>query len=166
LICPSCIYMTRRQSDMRTLGCGHNPPCPVSYVSTSADILEESPLSFLLDDLLPAGYIPTKVNALATDIMALSQNIKWFVDPASSRNPADLCLLNYSVAFSTWRITLDVVEAELNRVGISCLRFDGKVPQKDRQDVLDRFRSDPSVRVLLLTLACGSAGCVNERNQT
>ncbi|KAH7171392.1 P-loop containing nucleoside triphosphate hydrolase protein [Dactylonectria macrodidyma] len=63
-----------------------------------------------------------------------------------------------SIVFSTWRTTLDVLEAGLNKASIKTLRFDGKVPQKDRQNVLDRFRTDPNVRVLLLTLSCGAVG--------
>lgn len=57
-------------------------------------------------------------------------------------------------------MTLDVVEAGLSQAGIPALRFDGKVPQKERQSVVDRFRHDPNVRVLLLTLSCGAVGYV------
>ena len=55
-------------------------------------------------------------------------------------------------------MTLDVVEAGLNQASIPCLRFDGKVPQKDRHGVVERFRNDPSVKVLLLTLSSGAVG--------
>jgi SNF2 family DNA or RNA helicase len=63
-----------------------------------------------------------------------------------------------SIVFSTWRLTLNIVEAGLNQASIRCLRFDGKVPQSERQSVIEEFRKDASVRVLLLTLACGNAG--------
>ena len=62
------------------------------------------------------------------------------------------------MVFSTWRMTLDIVEYALNQANIGLLRFDGKVPQKERQVVIDKFRSDPSIRVLLLTLSCGAVG--------
>ena len=55
-------------------------------------------------------------------------------------------------------MALDVVEAALRQAGISSLRFDGKVPQQKRTSVLDQFKSDPNVRVLLLTLSCGAVG--------
>lgn len=55
-------------------------------------------------------------------------------------------------------MTLDVVQAGLLQAGIQALRFDGEVPQRDRQGVIERFRSDMSVRVLLLTLSCGAVG--------
>lgn len=65
-----------------------------------------------------------------------------------------------SIVFSSWRLTLNVVEAALGQASIRCLRFDGKVPQGERQSVIRQFKTDPSVRVLLLTLACGNFGCV------
>jgi SWI/SNF-related matrix-associated actin-dependent regulator of chromatin subfamily A3 len=64
----------------------------------------------------------------------------------------------HSIVFSTWRLTLDIVEAGLDQSSIPSVRFDGKVPQKDRQNLVDKFRNDPSIRVMLLTLSCGAAG--------
>lgn len=64
----------------------------------------------------------------------------------------------FSIVFSTWRLTLELVEAGLEQASIPCVRFDGKVPQKDRQKVVERFRTDPTVRVMLLTLSCGAVG--------
>lgn len=55
-------------------------------------------------------------------------------------------------------MTLDVVEEGIKRMGINHVRFDGKVPQKERQAVIDKFRRDPSVQVMLLTLSCGAVG--------
>jgi SNF2 family DNA or RNA helicase len=63
-----------------------------------------------------------------------------------------------SVVFSTWRMMLDVVELSLNEANIKFLRFDGKVPKKDRKGIIDKFRKDPSFKVLLLTLTCGAVG--------
>lgn len=63
-----------------------------------------------------------------------------------------------SIVFSAWRLTLDVVETGLCEAGIRCVRFDGKVPQVQRPAVLNQFRADPALRVLLLTLSCGAVG--------
>jgi SNF2 family DNA or RNA helicase len=64
----------------------------------------------------------------------------------------------HSIVFSTWRLTLELIEAGLEQASIASVRFDGKVPQKDRQKVVERFRKDPTVRVMLLTLSCGAVG--------
>lgn len=63
-----------------------------------------------------------------------------------------------SVVFSTWRLTLDMVEKGLKNAGIRSIRFDGSVPQKERQSVVDGFKADPGIRVMLLTLSCGAVG--------
>ncbi|KAF0636756.1 hypothetical protein FPSE5266_08807 [Fusarium pseudograminearum] len=130
-ICAECT-----QSSGQNIECGHNPRCAVAQVSTSGQSLETS-----LSDMQPQTDIglPSKVKALITDIKSLP--------------PHEKC-----VVFSTWRMTLDIVEAGLEQSSISSVRFDGKVPQRSRQKVVDNFRNDPSVRVMLLTLSCGAAG--------
>jgi SNF2 family DNA or RNA helicase len=55
-------------------------------------------------------------------------------------------------------MTLEIVEAGLKQAHIPYLRFDGKVPQKNRQAVIERFRKDPSIKVMILTLSCGAVG--------
>ncbi|UZP43118.1 hypothetical protein NXS19_010934 [Fusarium pseudograminearum] len=130
-ICAECT-----QSSGQNIECGHNPRCAVAQVSTSGQSLETS-----LSDMQPQTDIglPSKVKALITDIKSLP--------------PHEKC-----VVFSTWRMTLDIVEAGLEQSSISSVRFDGKVPQRSRQKVVDNFRNDPSVHVMLLTLSCGAAG--------
>ncbi|KAH8652844.1 SNF2 family N-terminal domain-containing protein [Ilyonectria robusta] len=136
-ICSSCVQGLAHR--IQALGCGHNPPCPMAPVSTSASSLEESPLQISLGNVVGSAYLPTKVKALVEDLQALPGDVKC-------------------VVFSTWRMTLDVVESGLKQAGILGLRFDGKVPQRDRQGVVERFRNDPTIRVLLLTLSCGAVG--------
>ncbi|KAJ2988129.1 hypothetical protein NUW58_g4138 [Xylaria curta] len=63
-----------------------------------------------------------------------------------------------AIVFSTWRLTLDLITRGLEDERIRSIRFDGKVPQKDRQSVLGLFNSDPGLRVMLLTLSCGAVG--------
>ncbi|KAG7294426.1 hypothetical protein NEMBOFW57_004497 [Staphylotrichum longicolle] len=58
----------------------------------------------------------------------------------------------------SWRMTLNLVEMGLKEAGISYVRFDGKVRQRDRQAVIKKFRKDPTVQVFLLTLSCGAVG--------
>lgn len=65
-----------------------------------------------------------------------------------------------SIVFSTWRLTLDIVEAGLKQAGIRSVRLDGKVAQAQRQPVLNEFKANPEVRVILVTLQCGAVGYV------
>jgi len=69
-------------------------------------------------------------------------------------------LTGNSIVFSTWRLTLNVIETGLNQAGIQSARFDGKVPLKERQSAVKRFRTDPNTRIMLLTLSSGAVGSV------
>ncbi|KAI1501806.1 SNF2 family N-terminal domain-containing protein [Biscogniauxia marginata] len=137
-ICSVCVQKLSSNGGM--VACGHVPPCPVGPVSTDTSALDEPSAlpGNRLGGILSAG-LPSKVAMLLGDLGKLPSNVKCIV-------------------FSTWRMTLDVVEAGLKQALIPCLRFDGKVPQKDRNGVIERFRNDPSIKVLLLTLSCGAVG--------
>jgi superfamily II DNA or RNA helicase len=61
------------------------------------------------------------------------------------------------VLFSEWTTMLDLIERELEDIGVEWVRLDGKVPQKKRQQLVNRFRRDPECRLFLTTNA-GSVG--------
>ncbi|KAM0231289.1 hypothetical protein ACHAPO_008672 [Fusarium lateritium] len=130
-VCPECVQRSGRNVD-----CGHKGGCAVARISMSGESLDAT-----LSDMQPQTNItlPSKVKALITNISNL---------PSSEK----------CVVFSTWRLTLDIIEAGLAQSSISSVRFDGTVPPKSRQNVVDKFRTDPSIRVMLLTLSCGAAG--------
>ncbi|RTE75698.1 hypothetical protein BHE90_009822 [Fusarium euwallaceae] len=119
--------------------CGHS--CPTAAISTESSVLE-STLDEVQQQTRPTYRgLSSKVGALITDINALPRQEKCIV-------------------FSAWRVTLDMVEAGLEQASISNVRFDGKVPQSDRQNIVETFMTDPSIRVMLLTLYCDTAGQV------
>ncbi|KAL7917884.1 SNF2 family N-terminal domain-containing protein [Trichoderma austrokoningii] len=140
LICFDCVSMKR------PIDCGHSPPCDFAGVYLNPNSLEETSLSLSLNSFERAASsssqnlkFPPKVVALVGQLKALPPGVK-------------------SVVFSTWRTTLDIVEAGLNQASVECLRFDGGIPLKERQTVIDRFRQDSTPSVLLLTLSCGAVG--------
>ncbi|ANB15029.1 DNA helicase RAD5 [Sugiyamaella lignohabitans] len=71
---------------------------------------------------------------------------------------ADINNNTKSVVFSQFTSYLDLIEAELSIHEISTLRFDGTLSQSARSDVLDKFKNDPSKRVLLISLKAGGVG--------
>ncbi|KAH8690625.1 SNF2 family N-terminal domain-containing protein [Talaromyces proteolyticus] len=140
-VCPDCVQRSHEDCAKDFL-CGHSPPHPFAPVSLNRDILEDG-------ILMPAQSTPgsdVMLNRLPSKVTSLLRRLKS--QPFDSK----------SIVFSTWRMTLDVVEAGLDKAQIQCLRYDGKVPQKERKNILDRFRRDPSISVLLLTLSCGAVG--------
>ncbi|KAK1751104.1 SNF2 family N-terminal domain-containing protein [Echria macrotheca] len=130
--CADCVQGYNRRK--RTMTCGHSPPHPVAPVSLEFTDLESGP------GVLPMSKpLSSKVTALIAQLRRVEPHVK-------------------SVVFSSWRMSLDLVEAGLEREGIGYLRFDGKLPQKQRKPVIDEFKRNPKIRVFLLTLSCGAVG--------
>ncbi len=61
-----------------------------------------------------------------------------------------------AIIFSQWVEPLEVLATALDRFGP--LQYHGRIPQKDRTPVLDRFRDDPDKHVLLMSYGAGSVG--------
>ncbi|KAK5987284.1 SMARCA3-like protein [Cladobotryum mycophilum] len=135
--CSNCAKDTSRSG--KPFRCEHEPACSVTLVSLD-NSWDEIPIqtTYGLGGNYPLEF-PTKIKVLLDDLQKLPGDVKC-------------------VVFSTWRMTLDVVKAALDHASIPSVRFDGTVQQKDRQNIVDRFRNDPTVRVMLLTLSCGAVG--------
>jgi SNF2 family DNA or RNA helicase len=61
-----------------------------------------------------------------------------------------------AIIFSQWVEPLEILARQLAPLGP--LQYHGKVPQRERQPILDRFRTDPSKHVLLMSYGTGSVG--------
>ncbi|UKZ62119.1 uncharacterized protein TrAtP1_003379 [Trichoderma atroviride] len=133
-VCSSCVSV--HTNSITLPSCSHANPCSIASISTQ--IFETDDSCNMTFNHLGAD-LPTKVSMLISDLQTQPYNTKC-------------------VVFSSWRTTLDIIEVGLKQSCIPCLRFDGKVAQKDRQNVIKRFREDPTMRVLLLTLSCGAVG--------
>ncbi|KAL7958743.1 SNF2 family N-terminal domain-containing protein [Trichoderma compactum] len=133
-VCSSCI--STRSHPVVFKSCSHEIICPFANIST--DIFETDDVPNLTMSQLSDG-LPTKISMLISDLQNQPHDVKC-------------------VVFSSWRTTLEIIEVVLKHACIPCLRFDGKVAQKDRHAVIERFRKDPTIRVLLVTLSCGAVG--------
>lgn len=60
--------------------------------------------------------------------------------------------------FSSWRDTLDILAKILMSEGIPFVQIDGRNPLMGRTELLSRFRQDPIVKVLLISINTGAAG--------
>lgn len=61
-----------------------------------------------------------------------------------------------AIIFSQWVEPLEFLAEALAAVGP--LQYHGRVPQKERQPVLDQFKKDPTKHVLLMSYGTGSVG--------
>ncbi len=62
-----------------------------------------------------------------------------------------------TIVFSEWTTMLNLIEPLLRDCGLEHVRLDGSVPQKKRQELVNRFQRDPDCRVFLTTNA-GATG--------
>ena len=62
-----------------------------------------------------------------------------------------------AVLFSEWTTMLDLIEPLLDRHNLNYVRLDGKVPQKKRQQLVNRFQTDDNCKLFITTNA-GSTG--------
>ena len=63
-----------------------------------------------------------------------------------------------SLVFSYWRNALTSLEIQLRNQKISCVRIDGDRSADQRTKALTAFRTQPEVKVMLITFGTGSVG--------
>ena len=63
-----------------------------------------------------------------------------------------------SLVFSCWTTTLDALELALTSENMHFVRIDGSQSLGEREMKMDRFQSDPALRIMLLSTGCGSTG--------
>jgi len=63
-----------------------------------------------------------------------------------------------SVVFSGWTQYLDLISLALNKASISHVRLDGKMSVSARSRVLEQFRTDPAITVILISIRAGGQG--------
>jgi TATA-binding protein-associated factor len=89
--------------------------------------------------------------------MLENDNVDFFDDnPSGQGIETSKCLV-----FAQFTQSLDIVEQMLfepHMPSLRYLRLDGRVPEKQRSAVVDRFNQDPDIKVLLLTTKVGGLG--------
>lgn len=73
-----------------------------------------------------------------------------------------------SLIFSYWTTTLDSLASALSSCNMSHVRIDGSLSLDQRRKVIEKFQSEPGLRIMLLTFGSGSVGSVScsESNST
>jgi SNF2 family DNA or RNA helicase len=61
-----------------------------------------------------------------------------------------------AIVFSQWVEPLEMLAQVLEPLG--ALQFHGRVPHRERQEILDQFKSDPDKHVILMSYGTGSVG--------
>ena len=91
----------------------------------------------------------TKVKALIDDLMKSELQT---AELPSHEDPIR------SVVFSGWTTYLDLISHALDENGIPHVRLDGKMSLKARARVMEEFKSNPSIAVMIVSIKAGGQG--------
>ncbi|TVY84850.1 DNA repair protein RAD5A, partial [Lachnellula suecica] len=136
LVCGFCSKSSSKSQPGLT--CSHNPPCKSFEVAWSQEPISASDAQEQLPQLLPQ-HVSTKLKTLLEDLKACPEDEK-------------------SVVFSYWTFTLDLVESLLRQASISYTRIDGRYSGAKREEAIQMFQTDDTIKVILVSITCGGAG--------
>ncbi|PVV00497.1 hypothetical protein BB560_005120, partial [Smittium megazygosporum] len=104
------------------------------------------------------NFSSTKMKALIEDLLKLQQNTKPHISQCSTNEDDQIFITPKSVVFSQWTSALDILEKELNSVGLKFSRLDGSMKRQVREEAIEVFSNDPSCNVMLISLKAGGVG--------
>ena len=158
----SCAHSFCRECIDLCLGSLGRAPCPQCRVPVKRSDLISIPThnnSRFSVDLDKCWRPSAKLTALMSDLTEDLATPLPEVDPLAVLPPnARAPTVRKAVIISQWTSMLDLVQRPLETEGIAYERFDGSLSQPQREKVLSRFKDDPSVRVLLVSLRAGGVG--------
>ncbi|KAF7900918.1 hypothetical protein EAF00_003139 [Botryotinia globosa] len=163
IICGLCIGAYKTQLEEMAFG-GSLVGCPTCHQQISPSMFfslkqeevdkeEESRLKTKESakagkDLSNYGGPHTKTIALIHDLLASRRE--------SQANPNEPPIK--SVVFSGWTTHLDLIQLALQENNIPYTRLDGKMTRIARSMAMEKFRDDPSIVVILVSIAAGGLG--------
>lgn len=136
LTCGSCVKDYPSGQPVPT--CSHLPLCKSVEVSWTPDIFTVAGVGKTLPDI-PEEQVSTKLKMLLRDLQTCPKGEK-------------------SVVFSYWTFTLDLIESLLKKASISYTRIDGQHSGDKREEAIQKFQTDDSIQIILVSITCGGAG--------
>lgn len=128
---------------------GSNPPRESSSQPTDAEPSQAPPAiatkicRSIMQRIKTAEFkTSTKIEALMQELEIMQRN-----DPSSK-----------ALVFSQFSRFLEIVEWRIKRQGISCASLLGSMPITSRNNIVITFQTDPSLKVLLISLKAGGEG--------
>jgi SWI/SNF-related matrix-associated actin-dependent regulator of chromatin subfamily A3 len=174
LICCECL--PQYEADLKEARVGNKAQCPLcekvivgSFLASKekrgpkkAPLWSVSPPPLASFDV-NGGY-STKLSTLLQDIESQDQSDKRY--RLSNSMPFHMFLkplantILHSIVFSAWKKSLDLVACLFSIKAIPFAIVDGSLPLPERRKALSSFKSDPDIKVLLMTLGTGAVGHV------
>ncbi|KAJ3265917.1 hypothetical protein HDU77_003391 [Chytriomyces hyalinus] len=134
--CPMCEHKLGKKDIME-----------IKETDLGEDAMAAADLAADLGALLEMDGQSTKIRALVEDLAVVK------MECVSKGVP-----LIKSIVFSQWTSVLDLIQEPLKNAGFQFTRLDGKMARADRNTAMTRFKTDPAISVLLLSLKAGGVG--------
>ncbi|KAJ1936000.1 hypothetical protein EC988_008320, partial [Linderina pennispora] len=162
------------QQSQRMISSGSSQPASAAVPPPRSEPAQEEPQDTEQQDeitrLCSEYDTSTKILALISDLEKIRSH-SWISDPdfrVDQDHPmvvervAELAespeIAEKSVVFSQWTTMLNLIEPQLKRNNIRFARLDGTMSRMQRTANLAKFKNDPGVRVLLVSLKAGGVG--------
>ena len=162
LICPQC-RSTHIDDATPQLTEDHHHTCRYcdQYVRFGLFALRESTLTSIIETKKAAQkgkkkWDESTYSGPHTKVQALLEDLKRSA-AQSAALPDDEPPIR-SVVFSGWVTYLELIEHALELNGFKSVRLDGTMSLKARRAVLDAFKNDPSITILLVSIKAGGQG--------
>lgn len=163
LICPNCHpeHVRHAESQLTKDHYHHCQYCE-QYVRFGLFELRQSTLKNILDARKAkqkgkkAKWDEGSYSGPHTKVQALLEDLKKSA-AESAALPADEPPIR-SVVFSGWVTYIELIEHALEQNGFNSVRLDGSMSLKARREVLTKFKEDPSVTILLVSIKAGGQG--------
>eukprot|EP01083_Nonionella_stella_P277830 944656_1 len=142
------------------------PSCRQPFTLDEAVTLEDARESPRIKPPQSVSSSPAAVsiNPVAPAVDRLAMHPEWRSSAKIDRLVQILCDIRRNkpdskvLLFSQWTRMLDLVEIPLKSERFEYRRYDGKLSRKQREAVIEEMREDPKVKILLMSLRCGSLG--------
>lgn len=105
---------------------------------------------------VPKGRKPGIMQKIKASEFQSSTKIEALVDEVKKMQKRDPTAKG--IVFSQFGVMLELVEFRLKRDGISCVVFRGGMSMQARNDALIAFNSDPTLKIILISLKAGGEG--------
>ncbi|KAL9593232.1 MAG: hypothetical protein Q9179_006010 [Wetmoreana sp. 5 TL-2023] len=160
VLCSTCNADRAGRSPSFLQVCNHFPRRSPGEGNPEAQGIFDAEDAFSVSQMQPpaggADYVPSKIKQVVQDLLGSADDVKRLALRFEPEIHADILL--FSVVFSSWTKTLDILQRQLWARSIRCVRLDGNSSMTSRAGVLRAFRGNSGIKVLLATISCGGVG--------
>lgn len=127
----------------------------IAYIDGKAAVAQMALTKALRLMQIVSGFVTTEDLDGTTGLHEISDNPR---ETALSELLADLCQSSKVIVWACWKQNYATIRAICDRLRLPFVELTGETSAKTRQEAIDRFQSDPSIRVCIGNQGAGGIG--------